>query len=81
MSLLHSVPIHHDPVRSEHSLEVEVDQGILVLLRLLDADHCSVHVALGGDARLPIVSYQGMHDGGVHEDDGFLEPATMKSIR
>ena len=81
MSLLPSVPIHHDPVQPEHSLEVEVDQGILVLLRLLDADHCSVHVALGGDARLPIVSYQGMHDGGAHEDDGFLEPATMKSIR
>ena len=37
MSLLHSVPIHHDPVRPEHSLEVEVDQEILVLLRLLDA--------------------------------------------
>ena len=55
----------------QHSLEVEVDKGVLP--RLPDADHCAVGGGQGGDARLPIVSNQGMHDGGAHEDDGFLE--------
>ena len=50
--------------------------GVLhvVLPRLPDADHCAVGGGQGGDARLPIVFYLGMHDGGApEEDDGFLE--------
>ena len=72
MSLLHSVPIYHDPVWPQQSLEVDVDKGVLP--RLPDADHCAVGGGQGGDARLPIVFYLGMHDGGApEEDDGFLE--------
>lgn len=66
-SLRHSVPIHHDPVQHEHSLEVEVDHvgDDDVLPHLLDTDHGAVGGCQGSDAPL--------HDEGVHEDGSFLE--------